>query len=363
MRTAADRTSSSCGAGRAPHIAAHRPLPTQGYSTRFKQQRLTRACLLLPALSTRGGAEVPRGAAAGAQIPSGRPRSLLSFLSFSLATRAMAARQQLGNAGRVGEGGARNMAAARPLWAEGGFVSCGTSEGLISHIVAFSPFSFAQRVGEGRPGGVRQEPERVGSGPYRLGRNGYSAEGCGAARQVHVWPRATLRDCCSSHGASSSAVRHSDILPTCSLGYQWSLKQRMVAFPSPREWVFPRDGIAKDCNLPHPVQIQEIQLFLPPFCIWMMHLNTASRSECPLRVIKHWTCRWSHRGTSVGDAVCFLIEQRCFGPDRVPWDVRRTCENPSSCSPCWYVSAGVFSVWKRDLWAVRVEWRDWWMWF
>lgn len=93
-----------------------------------------------------------------------------------------------------------------------------------------------------------------------------------------------------------------------------------------------------------------------------MHLNVASRSECPLRRIKHWTCRWSHCGTSVDDAVCFLIEQRRFGPDRVPWDVRRTCENPSSCSPCWYVPHGVFPVWKRDPWAGRVEGRDWWMW-
>lgn len=79
----------------------------------------------------------------------------------------------------------------------GGFVRCGASEGLISPTVAYSPFSFAQRLGEGGPGGVRQEPERVGSGPHRLGRNGHGLEGCGAACEVLVWPRAALCDSCS----------------------------------------------------------------------------------------------------------------------------------------------------------------------
>lgn len=36
---------------------------------------------------------------------------------------------------------------------------------------------------------------------------------------------------------------------------------------------------------------------------------------------------------------CFLFGQRCLGPDRLPRDAWWTCENPSSCSPCWYVFA------------------------
>lgn len=64
-------------------------------------------------------------------------RSFPSFLPLSPATRAMAARQQLGNAWRDGMGGGGGD--ARATWLprggsvlRGGFVRCGASEGLIS---------------------------------------------------------------------------------------------------------------------------------------------------------------------------------------------------------------------------------------
>lgn len=41
---------------------------------------------------------------------------------------------------------------------------------------------------------------------------------------------------------------------------------------------------------------------------------------------------------------CFLLGQRCFGPDGLPRDAGWACENPSSCSPCWYVPNPSFSL-------------------